>query len=254
MKKKRILGIALAFLMAISIGAVVTANAEGESPFGDWEYFYSYNKEILTNIFPKKFMRVPTYRQGTYYTCGVACVQSILRYTSYEFDIREDNLIEALGSNDSEGTHAENIVNYLNAVRLNDEEKQYFNAEIRKNMSIEDLEKELRKNNLVICALQAWNWDENYEYRIDLDYINEWECGHYAIAIGYDKDNIFFMDPSTSGSYTFIPKKYLDARWHDYDGAELTEESKVEHAGIVVKINVKNPDGEKYANAFYALM
>ena len=54
-------------------------------------------------------------------------------------------------------------------------------------MSYDDLEGFIDKKKPVICLIQAWNGDSDY------DYSKDWEDGHYVIAIGYDKNNIYFI-------------------------------------------------------------
>ena len=45
--------------------------------------------------------------------------------------------------------------------------------------------------------------------------------GHYVVLIGYSKDTEndayidYFMDPSTSGSYTYLTEEEFILRWHD---------------------------------------
>lgn len=46
----------------------------------------------------------------------------------------------------------------------------------------------------MIVAIQAWAEE-------GVDYNNDWDDGHYVVVIGYDSDNMFFMDPSTLGIY-----------------------------------------------------
>ena len=61
--------------------------------------------------------------------------------------------------------------------------------------------------------------------------LTDWEDGHYVVAIGYDNKNIYLMDPSTLGNYTFIPiPEFLD-RWHDQD--PYTSEFLI-HFGMVI--------------------
>ena len=250
-KKTAACCIALAFVCAMIFPVAI----EADSQFGDWEKFYSFNKEIMQrHAHARKLMHLPIYRQSKNYTDGVACVQSILRYASYEFDIREDNLAKALHATEKNGISWHAIADYLNKVRLNDTGIQWFEAEKREHLTIGELRSELDEVHPVILAIQAWNWDENEQYSMDLDYTEEWECGHYVVAVGYDEDSFFFMDPSTAGNYTYIPKDKLPARWHDYNFDENNQHYDMEKLGIVVKINVEEPDGERYRDAFYGLM
>jgi hypothetical protein len=53
-----------------------------------------------------------------------------------------------------------------------------------------------------------------------IEWKNAWDDGHFAVVIGYDSDHLYFMDPSLTGNYAFIPiSEFLD-RWHDVDGTE----------------------------------
>ena len=235
--------------------AVVPLIVMAESEFGDWEKFYTYNKSIMQrHAHPRKLMRLPIIRQAANYTSGVACVQSVMRYADYCFDIREDNLKEALKATEADGTKWYNMVNYLNAVRLDDKEAQCFRARKEEHMTVDGLLDEIDQGHPVICAIQAWGYDENEEYTMDLDYSDEWECGHWVVAVGYNKDNIFFMDPSTAGNYTYIPKDKLVARWHDYNVDENNQRYDSIQLGLIVEICGNKPEGERYHDAFYGLM
>lgn len=254
-KLKKVFAVAAGCLMS-ACSVLGSGGVSAESEFNDLEHYVTINKSILSHSHPKKLIKVPRFRQTTWYTCGIACMLSILRYSRYDFDISESDLTTALDANEYDGTKAGKMVDYLNAVRYNGGQEPCFEAELRQNMTIDDLKREIDQNHPVICAIEAWNWDENGEYTMDLDYSEDWESGHWAIAIGYNKDNIFFMDPSTPGYYTYIPKNRLDQRWHDYEWDENWEPNLyLTHAGIVVKLlGNRTPDADHYRNAFYGTM
>ena len=254
-KFKKIFAIISICLIAVCSTTVAIKSVKAESEFGDWNLFYGINQSIMQrHAHPRKLLNVPIYRQSAIGNSGVSCVASILRYAKYDFDIREDNLARALGVTEEDGADPYKMIAYLNAVRYNDENNQCFAAEKRENMTVDDLKKALDKGNPVICDIQAWNWDENEEYSMDLDYSNEWECGHWVVAIGYNNDNIFFMDPSTAGNYTYIPKDQLLARWHNYHIDGNGQRYDTIQMGIIVKYNGGEPDCERYKDAFYGLM
>lgn len=255
MKRFKKVSAVIICLIAVCI-AVVPLSVMASSQFGDWEQFYSFNKSIMQrHAHTRQLMKVPIYRQSKNYTSGVACVQSVLRYAKYELDIREDNLARALNATEEHGVKADKIAQYLNAVRLDEKEEPCFKAELRKNMTLDELKKELAKGHPVICAIQAWDWDENEEYTMELDYSGEWECGHWVLAIGYNDDNVFFMDPSTAGNYTYIPNKKLMERWHDYNVDENNQRYDLIQWGIVIELcGDQEPDGERYQDAFFGLM
>lgn len=88
------------------------------------------------------------------------------------------------------------------------------------NLSLASLKKNIDHQHPVIVLLQAWGDQSSYE--------EEWEDGHYAIAIGYDHRNIYFMDPS-SNKYAFIGQKEFETRWHDKDSKH-----KLKNFGIIL--------------------
>ena len=79
----------------------------------------------------------------------------------------------------------------------------------------------------IICAIQAWKDDGDYNTETEDD-------GHYVVLIGYKKDAekdtyiYYFMDPSTSGSYTYLTEEEFSLRWHD------SLEGKSKRIGIIV--------------------
>jgi predicted double-glycine peptidase len=60
-------------------------------------------------------------------------------------------------------------------------------------------------------------------------YATGYDEGHYVVAVGYDSQNFYFMDPATLGNYTYIPTAEFASRWHDSDQVG----KKLEHFGIV---------------------
>ena len=196
------------------------AHAETPEPNNDF-YDWGMDHISMKDISPDVFLEVPLYRQASSYTCGVACTLSILRYAGYDFDVREDRLAATLGSTPEDGTNYHSIVDYLNSVYYEEEDNLMFEAEAKMEMTIDDLMACLDEGKLVICAFQAWGDPEIYA--------EDYESGHYAVVIGYDDTNLYFMDPSTAGVYTYIPKVEFETRWHDYD-----KDGKCEQLGIIV--------------------
>jgi predicted double-glycine peptidase len=97
-----------------------------------------------------------------------------------------------------------------------------FRVDVLINMSLEDLKRFLDSRKPVIVAIQAWP-------DIPVQWSESWDEGHYAVVVGYDKINMYFMDPSTLGHYAYIPiPEFLD-RWHDMDDQE-----ELMHFGMVI--------------------
>jgi L-aminopeptidase/D-esterase-like protein/predicted double-glycine peptidase len=188
--------------------SVVNAIVAGRTMVGiNGNTAYGISHERLVEVLRKynrlntNFIRVPTCRQGFDYTCGVASLQSIMRY--YGEEIREDNLSKELGTTPEDGTECERIAQLA--------KDKGYQVDMKTGADIGDLKRSIDKGIPAIVAIQAWNDDPK------TDYSNDWEDGHYAVAIGYDRKNIYFMDPSTLGNYTYIPCDEFVKRWHDED-------------------------------------
>jgi ABC-type bacteriocin/lantibiotic exporter with double-glycine peptidase domain len=145
-------------------------------------------------------IRVPLIRQDTGYTCGVSSLQSIFAY--YGQDYRADKLAEALKTTPSDGTDYKDIIR---VALINGYHVQKVTG-----MTIDHLKACIDARTPVLLAIQAWpekpvNWSQ------------DWDDGHYVVAIGYDEVNFYFMDPSTVGNYTYIRTDKFLSRWHDKD-------------------------------------
>lgn len=172
---------------------------------------------------PENLIAIPVVLQGTGCTCGVACVQSVLYYNGIDF--REDLLAAELGCTSENGTDIDRIISFLTHVMVARFGKEYegIEAQKREDITIAELCQAIDGGHPVICCLQAWYGESGY------DYSDEWDCGHYAMAIGYDESRIYFMDPSTLGNYTYIDKDEFLTRWHDRSRDEVCS-----HMGIII--------------------
>lgn len=155
---------------------------------------------------------VPLCRQMDLNSCGVAAVQSVMHYWNAGQDgngPRQATLAGECGTTEN-GTDYRAMLAYAR--------KQGFVAESRTNMTVEGLTESVRAGVPVIVAFQAWSDNPTVEC-----YSTNWSEGHYAVVMGYDDRNLYFMDPSTLGNYTFIPREEFLARWHDETAAEPVE-------------------------------
>ncbi|MBI5966294.1 MAG: C39 family peptidase [Deltaproteobacteria bacterium] len=161
----------------------------------------------------RNLIRLPLIRQATDYTCAVAALQSVLYYYGEEF--REDQLAKALESTPENGTDYRRIVRFAT--------ERGYQVEVLSDISLQDLQSMIDRKIPMIVALQAWaeqavNWETSFEE------------GHYAVVVGYDRKNMYFMDPSTLGHYTFIPTSEFLRRWHD----KHTDGTILNRFGIVI--------------------
>lgn len=165
---------------------------------------YISEKEIKINL--------PDFYQETGYSCGAAALLSILKYYT-DGPINEKLLRWELGTKKS-GTDPYQIIKVVKKYGLK-------HKEFRK-MTISVLKKCIDMKRPVMIMLQAYGKVKNY-----MDYMNDYDDGHWIIATGYDQANIYFEDPSLFKTKGYIKIKELDARWHDIES--YSAKDKIEH-------------------------
>lgn len=168
---------------------------------------------------PKNLIKIPMTRQASDFTCGVAAVQSVMQYYGDEY--HEGGLSKELQPSETDGTAYQQIKKIAT--------NKGYQVKIYYNMSLQELKTLIDKGLPVIVLLQAWPNKK-------VIYAHDWDDGHYAVAIGYDKQNIYFMDPSTLGNYTYISTNEFLTRWHDMDKKE-----KVIHFGMTITKSTPKP-------------
>ncbi|MBU4308164.1 MAG: C39 family peptidase, partial [Nanoarchaeota archaeon] len=92
----------------------------------------------------------------------------------------------------------------------------------QKTMTIKKIKKSINKRRPVLIDLQAWKGKEVKGKWIpdkNKDWKNDWEDGHYVVAIGYSRNKIFFEDPSATAR-TFLSYRELEKRWHDINSGK----------------------------------
>lgn len=163
---------------------------------------------------------VPDVRQCTNYSCGPSALQAVLMYYGEEWI--ETELMQMCGTT-PEGTGPKNIARVAREIG--------FNAEIKEQMTLEDLETLCRQKIPVIISAQCWREGESQ----NKPWKDIWDDGHYMVVIGLDEKNVYFEDPSMLGSKGFIPRDEFLERWHDMD------EKKYEHMGIIISGKSPSP-------------
>ncbi len=141
-------------------------------------------------------------------------MQSILYALDEHDDYSEETLAKDLQANPDEGT------SYRSMADLAVSKK--YHVEIRTEMTLEDLKRYIDDGKPVIVLIQAWA-------ESPVDYSLDWADGHYTVAIGYDTENVYLMDPSTLGNYTYLPNREFLDRWHDEDKGE-----RLDHFGLII--------------------
>ncbi len=161
-------------------------------------------------------LNVPDTRQSTNYSCGAAALQAVLAY--YGIQETEEDLMEKLGTTPDQGTRPEAILRVAQSYGLQ--------AELRQNVSLEDLARETAAGRPVIVDAQAWREDSLVPWK------DRWEDGHYMVAVGVDSKNVYLEDPSLDYSKGFIPREQFMERWHDYEVGPKGERQEYRQAAI----------------------
>ncbi len=158
-----------------------------------------------------RMLKFPLFRQTKSYDCGAITTQMVLAY--FGINIRGDIIIKEVKTNKS-GTKIENIIKVLKKYKLKYKAGQ---------SDIKNLKKFLKENKPIIIPLQAWT------NKKEINWQNDWSDGHYVVAIGYDKNKIYFADPSSIYK-TYLTYTDLEKRWHDIS----VDGKKYIHFGIAV--------------------
>ncbi len=146
-----------------------------------------------------KILPFPELRQAYDWDCGASAIQSILIY--YGIDVRAGLIIKEAGTNHDHGTTPENMKAVFKSYKL-----KCTSGKI----TIDEIKDYINKKTPVILLLQAWTRQENVDWK------NDWDDGHYVVAIGYDSKRIYFEDPY-SLSRTYLSYDDLLLRWHHRD-------------------------------------
>ena len=173
----------------------------------------------------RKTIEFPRVRQPGPGTCGHACLCMVLQYYGIE---------TAISSIQDEATEKENKDGLAPEVIARIAKEYGTKAEVRKEVSIEDVMDLIDDDVPVIVELQAWPRDDKENFK------NDTEDGHYVVAIGYTETHMLFADPSDYFR-TFIPLDEIDDRWHDVDEGNVNDHTII----VVTKDEVDPFNGEK---------
>jgi ABC-type bacteriocin/lantibiotic exporter with double-glycine peptidase domain len=146
----------------------------------------------------------PRSRQFRTNDCGINDAGVALAY--YGINEREMQLIDLAGLPE-DGLETVDLVNLL---------KRFENRGITLDagtMTLDDIRGAIDDGYPVILAIQAYADDP------DQVYTDDWEDGHYVVAIGYDEERFIFQD-SSSWERTFLTNLELLDRWHDSDSGQ----------------------------------
>jgi predicted double-glycine peptidase len=168
----------------------------------------------------KRFRLLKATRQSTEYSCGASALQAVLSYWGKDLD--EDELMRVLHTTPETGTYPEDIARVARELG--------FEAEVKENLTLNEVEKSTEKGNPVIVLGQAWISREESEKAVT----DDWEDGHYVVILAVDKEYVYFEDPYIRMGKGFMPRQAFEEHWHNIGGKTPAGMSKQMHVGIFI--------------------
>ena len=169
----------------------------------------------------KKFRLLKKTRQSTEYSCGASALQSVLSYWGKDLD--EEELMKLLHTTPETGTYPEDIERVAGALG--------FEAEVKENLSLYDVEQATAKGNPVIVLSQAWRSRKES----DIAATEDWANGHYVVILAVDQDYVYFEDPYIRMGKGFMPRAAFEDHWHSVMGGDLEKAPKLMRLGIFIR-------------------
>lgn len=130
------------------------------------------------------------------YSCGVAVLQTVVGYWGIEPPTAAA-AAAAMGTDPRDGTGPRAIVAAASRLGLQ--------AKFIADMTDEQLITTLAKHIPVILSIRAYG------------------TGHYVVAVGIDRENVYVSDPMMSGTLGYLPRADLPARWWDEEDGRRIE-------------------------------
>jgi predicted double-glycine peptidase len=161
-------------------------------------------KADLTTEYNKgkiKFIEIPSIRQTYNYDCGAAALQAVLGY--YGYNVREDRLMKRIKMTQA-GADFDDILRFVKSFG--------FDAEIKQDLTLDDIKKYINKKDPLVTSIQAWPKDSK-----SMDYNDVLSEGHYVVIIGYGDGKIFFEDPALLTRRGYMTEEEFLIRWKDQD-------------------------------------
>ena len=143
-----------------------------------------------------KILDFPELCQTYEYDCGATALEAVFIY--YGIEIKEGLIINQAKTSKSRGTSVKHIE--ITA-------KKYGFKVDSKEIDIPDIKNILTKKYLLYFCCRLGKGAKISTGKKD------WDDGHYVVAIGYDKEKIYFEDPYTF-ERTFLKFEELKKRWH----------------------------------------
>jgi predicted double-glycine peptidase len=168
----------------------------------------------------KRFHLLKQTRQTTEYSCGACALQSVMSY--WGRDIDEAELMKLLGTTPEEGTYPEALVRVAR--------QQGLEAELKSDLTLDDVKQATDLGQPVIVLGQVWR-----SHTSDASSVaDEWDCGHWFIALDIDDDYVYFQDPYVRMGKGFVPRTTFENSWHNVMGGDRSKPVQ-SHVGIFIR-------------------
>lgn len=105
-----------------------------------------------------------------------------------------------------------------------------FNAEVKENLTLQDLHAALTKGIPVIVCGQAWRSRENSDKSLQED----WEDDHYIVVLGIDDKYVYYQDPFAKRGNAFVSHRIFEESWHNIRGITSSDKKKQVHLGVFI--------------------
>ena len=149
-------------------------------------------------------LAVPHIRQRTDYSCGPACVASVLQFHGKR--ATESALIDAMGCTPELGTSPAQIARFLRAQR--------FSHKQQSRMTLSLLQAYLERGWPVIVAYQAWPHKPS-----QTDLGQSWDHGHYSVVVSVHDGRVCLVDPASKRPRRFLDADKFIASWRDIEAS-----------------------------------
>lgn len=177
---------------------------------------------------------VPDTTQQTDYSCGASSLQAIAKYYGVGPDCERD-FVRDTGMDHRIGSHPDQIIKAA--------KKYGLKCRPYQPMTLDQLHRELDLRHPVMLMIQAWGLERRgTRMRPRRSYRNVWKDGHWVVAIGYDREVVYFEDPSLQAVRGYLRNEELDKRWHD----TARHGRHVEHLGLAIWL--PGAHGSRYAS------
>jgi predicted double-glycine peptidase len=137
-------------------------------------------------------------------------------------DVDEADLMKLLGTTPEEGTWPEELVRVAR--------EQGLQAELKADLTMDDVKHATDQGHPVIVLGQVWRSHTSDAASV----ADEWDCGHWFIALDVDQDYVYFQDPYVRMGKGFVPRKTFEDAWHNVMGGDRSNPVQ-QHVGIFIR-------------------